>query len=58
MKLLTLHVRKERFSGGQLANTLEQGLLVAILERLRNVSEQTAYPVRAAVTTPSWKGTR
>ena len=39
MKLLTLRVREERVSGGQLANALEQGWLVAILERLRNVSE-------------------
>ena len=39
MKLLTLHVREGRFSGGQLANDLEQGWLVAILERLRNVSD-------------------
>ena len=39
VKLLTLHVRKERFSGGQLANALEQGWLAAILERLRNVPD-------------------
>ncbi len=39
MKLLTLHVREGRFSGGQLSNALEPDWLVAILERLRNVSE-------------------
>ena len=39
MKLLTLHVRKERFSGGHLANAFEQGWIVAILERLQDISE-------------------
>ncbi|MBT3500325.1 MAG: ADP-ribosylglycohydrolase family protein [Gemmatimonadales bacterium] len=38
MKLLTLHVRKERFSGGHLANAFEQGWIVAILERLRELA--------------------
>ena len=38
MKLLTLHVRKERFSGGHLANAFEQGWIVAILERLRKLA--------------------
>jgi ADP-ribosyl-[dinitrogen reductase] hydrolase len=37
MKLLTLHVRKERFSEGHLANAFEQGWIVAILERLRQL---------------------
>jgi ADP-ribosyl-[dinitrogen reductase] hydrolase len=38
MKLLTVHVRKERFSEGHLAGALEQGWLVAILERLRQLA--------------------
>ena len=37
MKLPTLHVREERFSGGHIANALEQGWLVAILGRLREL---------------------
>ena len=37
MKLLTLHGRKERFSGGHIASALEQGWLVAILGRLREL---------------------
>ena len=39
MKLLTLHVRKERFSGGHLANAFEQGWIVAILERMKELSQ-------------------
>jgi ADP-ribosyl-[dinitrogen reductase] hydrolase len=39
MKLLTVHVRKERFSGGHLANAFEQRWIVAILERLQSLSE-------------------
>jgi ADP-ribosyl-[dinitrogen reductase] hydrolase len=39
MKLLTVHSRTERFSEGHLASALEQGWLVAILERLRQLGE-------------------
>jgi ADP-ribosyl-[dinitrogen reductase] hydrolase len=38
MKLLTLHVRKERFSEGYIATALQQGWIVAILERLQCLS--------------------
>ena len=39
MKLLTVHSRTERYSEGHLASALEEGWIVAILERLRNLSE-------------------
>ncbi len=37
VKLLTIHSRKERFSGGHIAGALEQGWIVAILERLQEL---------------------
>jgi hypothetical protein len=39
-KLLTTHVRKERFVEGHLASMLECGHITMILRRLRNIREQ------------------
>ena len=37
MKLLTLHIRKERFCSGHLAEVIDTGHLVKILERLKEI---------------------
>lgn len=39
-KLLTTHVRKERFCGGHLASVLEQGHITAVLRRLAQIHEE------------------
>jgi len=36
-KLLTLHVRKERFCSGHLAEVIDEGHIVKILERLKEI---------------------
>jgi hypothetical protein len=41
-KLLTMHLRKERFAEGHLADMLESGHITAILRRLRTIREQLA----------------
>jgi hypothetical protein len=38
-KLLTTHVRKDRFAGGHLANMFESGHITRILRRLRTIGE-------------------
>ena len=37
-KLLTVHVRKERFCAGHLVSMIESGHILAILRRLREIS--------------------
>jgi hypothetical protein len=39
-KLLTLHVRADRFSEGHLANVLESGHITAVLRRLKQIRDQ------------------
>jgi hypothetical protein len=39
-KLLTTHVRKERFSEGHLAHMLESGHITAILRRLQEIRDE------------------
>ena len=41
-KLLTLHVRKDRFVEGHLAHMLEDGHITAVLRRLNKIREQMA----------------
>ncbi len=41
-KLLTLHVRKDRFCGGHLADMIESGHILAILRRLKAIREEMA----------------
>ena len=41
-KLLTLHVRKDRFVEGHLANMMERGHITAVLRQLKKIREQTA----------------
>lgn len=38
-KLLTLHMRKDRFCGGHLADMIESGHILAILKRLKSIRE-------------------
>ncbi len=40
-KLLTLHVRKDRFCEGHLASVLKSGHILAILKRIRDIREET-----------------
>jgi hypothetical protein len=42
-KLLTLHVRKERFCEGNLFAMIENGYIVAILKRLRTIREEGSH---------------
>jgi O-acetyl-ADP-ribose deacetylase len=42
-KLLTLHVRKERFCEGHLADVLENGHIAAILRRLKEICGNLNY---------------
>lgn len=39
-KLLTTHIRKDRFVEGHLASVLESGHITAILRRLQNIRDQ------------------
>jgi hypothetical protein len=39
-KLLTLHVRADRFSEGHLASVLESGHITAVLRRLKQIRDQ------------------
>lgn len=41
-KLLTLHVRKDRFCGGHLADMIECGHILAILRRLKAIRNEMA----------------
>jgi hypothetical protein len=41
-KLLTVHVRAERFSEGHLASVFESGYIMAILRRLKQIRESMA----------------
>ena len=40
VRLFTLHVRADRFNEGHLAEAIEQGWLLALLERLRALTEE------------------
>jgi hypothetical protein len=49
VKLLTWHIRAERFGDGHLANALQDGWLLAIMRRLQEISaELERDPERAA----------
>jgi len=39
-KLLTIHIRKERFCDGHLATVLENGHIIAILRRLKEICNE------------------
>jgi hypothetical protein len=41
-KLLTLHVRADRFIGGHFVGAVESGLIAAILRRLRAIRDELA----------------
>jgi hypothetical protein len=41
-KLLTLHIRKDRFCGGHLADMIERGHILAILRRLKDIRDEIA----------------
>jgi len=43
-KLLTLHVRKERFCEGHLKHMLESGHIVEIFKRLRTIKDENHQP--------------
>ena len=45
-KLLTLHVRKDRFCDGHLLDMFESGHIAAILRRLRELHQLTTKPRR------------
>ena len=45
-KLLTTHVRADRFSEGHLAGVLQSGHIVAVLRRLRKIRDQLPKPSR------------
>jgi len=47
-KLLTTHVRKDRFVEGHLASICDQGLLRAILERLKEIRAEMANGASAS----------
>ena len=42
-KLLTAHVRADRFSEGHLASVLKSGHITAILRRLKQIRDQTSH---------------
>jgi hypothetical protein len=48
IKLITTHLRKERFSEGHLGAVLQSGHIVAILRRLKQLAESTSPPVGTA----------
>ncbi|OGG05272.1 MAG: hypothetical protein A3F83_12925 [Candidatus Glassbacteria bacterium RIFCSPLOWO2_12_FULL_58_11] len=45
-RLLTLHVRKDRFCDGHLAAAVEQGQIAAILKRIAELKESSAFKSR------------